>query len=94
VDGKKAGSNYKGISYFFTNDRLPFMVSPSKAEYLNVFYSGKGGGLVKVCHKKRNDELPEAIRHLCKTFNIECLESEETTKKKFLPRERVNAHYK
>jgi len=88
---KKAGSNWKGISCF-SNERSPsFIVSPSKRIF-KCFSTGKGGSLVKFIMEKEVMNYPEAIRHLCKTFNIECLESEESNEEKILSQKKESMH--
>jgi DNA primase len=83
VQLKKSGVNYKGLSPF-TSERTPsFTVSPVKRIF-KCFSSGKGGNLVKFVMEKEMMEYPEAIRHICKNHNIECLESQETNEEKIL----------
>ena len=80
---KKRGANYIGLSPF-TSERTPsFNVSPVKRIF-KCFSSGKGGNLVKFIMEKEMMDYPEAIRFLCKSHNIECLESEETNEEKIL----------
>lgn len=91
VQLKKAGANYKGLSCF-TNERSPsFVVSPAKGIF-KCFSSGKGGNLVKFIMEKEVMNFPDAIRHLCKTFSIEVLESEETNEEKILTQRKESMH--
>lgn len=83
VDLKRAGSNYKGFSPF-TNERSPsFMVSPTKGIF-KCFSSSKGGGIATFIMEKEMMNYPEAIRHLCKLYSIEFLETESTNEEKLL----------
>lgn len=88
---KKAGANYKGNSCF-TDERTPsFVVSPAK-NIFKCFSSGKGGNLVKFIMEKELMNFPEAIKFLCKQFNIEYLESEETNEEKILSHKKESIH--
>jgi DNA primase len=88
---KKTGANYKGLSCF-TDERTPsFTVSPAKGIF-KCFSSGKGGNLVKFIMEKELMNYPEALKFLCKRFNIECLESEETNEEKILSQKKESMH--
>lgn len=83
VELKRAGSNYKGFSPF-SNERSPsFMVSPTK-NIFKCFSSGKGGSSASFIMEKESMNYPEAIKHLCKIYSIEYLETESTTEEKEL----------
>lgn len=91
VQLKKAGANYKGLSCF-TDERSPsFIVSPAKGIF-KCFSSGKGGNLVKFIMEKEVMSFPEAIKFLCKQFNIECVESQETNEEKILSNKKESIH--
>lgn len=91
VQLKKAGANYKGLSCF-TDERTPsFTVSPAKGIF-KCFSSGKGGNLVKFIMEKEMMKFPEAIKYLCKAFNIECLETEETSEERTLALKKESLH--
>ena len=66
---KKAGSNYKGLSPFITEKTPSFVVSPSKQIWKD-FSSGKGGNAVTFLMEFEGFNYPEAIKHLCKKYNI------------------------
>lgn len=67
---KKAGSNYKGLSPFITEKTPSFVVSPSKQIWKD-FSSGKGGNAVTFLMEFEGFNYPEAIKHLCKKYNID-----------------------
>lgn len=67
---KKAGSNYKGLSPFIAEKTPSFVVSPSKQIWKD-FSSGKGGNAVTFIMEFENFNYPEAIKHLCKKYNID-----------------------
>ena len=67
---KKAGSNYKGLSPFITEKTPSFVVSPSKQIWKD-FSSGKGGNAVTFLMEFEGFNYPEAIKYLCKKYNID-----------------------
>ena len=67
---KKAGSNYKGLSPFITEKTPSFVVSPYKQIWKD-FSSGKGGNAVTFLMEFEGFNYPEAIKHLCKKYNID-----------------------
>ena len=67
---KKTGSNYKGLSPFITEKTPSFVVSPSKQIWKD-FSSGKGGNAVTFLMEFEGFNYPEAIKHLCKKYNID-----------------------
>jgi len=76
---KKSGANYKGLSPF-TNEKTPsFVVSPSKQIWKD-FSSGKGGNVIAFLMEHEQFNYPESIRYLANKYNIEIIETVETSK--------------
>ena len=75
---KKSGANYKGLSPF-TNEKTPsFVVSPSKQIWKD-FSSGKGGNVIAFLMEHEQFNYPESIRYLANKYNIEIIETVETS---------------
>ena len=75
---KKSGANYKGLSPF-TNEKTPsFIVSPSKQIWKD-FSSGKGGNVIAFLMEHEQFNYPESIRYLANKYNIEIIETVETS---------------
>ena len=75
---KKTGANFKGLSPF-TNEKTPsFIVSPSKQIWKD-FSSGKGGNVIAFLMEHEQFNYPESIRYLANKYNIEILETSEST---------------
>ncbi len=75
---KKSGANYKGLSPF-TNEKTPsFVVSPSKQIWKD-FSSGKGGNVIAFLMEHEQFNYPESIRYLANKYNIEIIETIETS---------------
>ena len=75
---KKSGANYKGLSPF-TNEKTPsFVVSPSKQIWKD-FSSGKGGNVIAYLMEHEQFNYPESIRYLANKYNIEIIETVETS---------------
>ena len=75
---KKSGANYKGLSPF-TNEKTPsFVVSPSKQIWKD-FSSGKGGNVIAFLMEHEQFNYPESIRYLANKYNIEIIETVESS---------------
>ena len=75
---KKTGANFKGLSPF-TNEKTPsFIVSPSKQIWKD-FSSGKGGNVIAFLMEHEQFNYPESIRYLANKYNIEIIETAEST---------------
>ena len=75
---KKSGANYKGLSPF-TNEKTPsFVVSPSKQIWKD-FSSGKGGNVIAFLMEHEQFNYPESIKYLANKYNIEIIETIQTT---------------
>ena len=75
---KKSGANYKGLSPF-TNEKTPsFVVSPSKQIWKD-FSSGKGGNVIAFLMEHEQFNYPESIRYLANKYNIEIIETIQTS---------------
>ena len=75
---KKSGANYKGLSPF-TNEKTPsFVVSPSKQIWKD-FSSGKGGNVIAFLMEHEQFNYPESIRYLANKYNIEIVETVESS---------------
>ena len=75
---KKSGANYKGLSPF-TNEKTPsFVVSPSKQIWKD-FSSGKGGNVIAFLMEHEQFNYPESIRYLANKYNIEIIETVDTS---------------
>ena len=75
---KKSGANYKGLSPF-TKEKTPsFVVSPSKQIWKD-FSSGKGGNVIAFLMEHEQFNYPESIRYLANKYNIEIIETVETS---------------
>ena len=75
---KKSGANYKGLSPF-TNEKTPsFVVSPSKQIWKD-YSSGKGGNVIAFLMEHEQFNYPESIRYLANKYNIEIIETVETS---------------
>ena len=75
---KKSGANYKGLSPFSSEKTPSFMVSPSKRIWKD-FSSGKGGNVVSFLMEHDGCSYPEAIKYLAKKYNIEIIESKDSS---------------
>ena len=75
---KKSGANYKGLSPF-TNEKTPsFVVSPSKQIWKD-FSSGKGGNVIAFLMEHEQFNYPESIKYLANKYNIEIIETIQTS---------------
>ncbi len=75
---KKAGANYKGLSPFSDEKTPSFIVSPSKRIWKD-FSSGKGGNVVSFLMEHDACSYPEAIKYLAKKYNIEIIETKDSS---------------
>ena len=75
---KKAGANYKGLSPFSDEKTPSFIVSPSKRIWKD-FSSGKGGNVVSFLMEHDGCSYPEAIKYLAKKYNIEIIETKDSS---------------
>jgi DNA primase len=67
------------------------MVSPAKGIF-KCFSSGKGGNHVKFIREKESLDFPEAIRFLCKKYNIECKETEMTSEEQMIHKQKESLY--
>ena len=75
---KKTGANFKGLSPF-TNEKTPsFVVSPSKQIWKD-FSSGKGGNVIAFLMEHEQFNYPESIKYLANKYNIEIIETAESS---------------
>ncbi len=75
---KKSGANYKGLSPF-TDEKTPsFVVSPSKQIWKD-FSSGKGGNVIAFLMEHEQFNYPESIRYLANKYNIEIIETVQSS---------------
>lgn len=87
VQLKRAGSNFKGLSPFVNEKTPSFMVSPAKQIWKD-FSSGKGGNAITFIMEHEHFSFPEAIRYLAKKYNIEIIETVETSEDQQLQNEK------
>ena len=75
----------------FTNEKTPsFVVSPSKQIWKD-FSSGKGGNVIAFLMEHEQFNYPESIRYLANKYNIEIIETVETSE--ILRKEMRENHY-
>lgn len=91
VSLKKAGSNYKGLSPFTSENTPSFMVSPSKRIF-KCFSSGRGGNVVKFIMENEHISFPEAIRYLAEKYQIPILETAKTEEDQITELQKLNLY--
>ncbi len=74
VQLQKYGSNYKACCPFHKEKTASFIVSPSK-DIWHCFGCGKGGNAIDFIMEHEALSYPEAIKYLCKKYNIQYNES-------------------